>query len=206
MSWAAWAQAILTFGGILLVWRTLKHTKDAAVAAKVAAKAAAETLEVAELNIGQQEYVSEMQLRPYLLVHDITMVREPTEHQTPKFEVRVKNYGQTPAIDVIQRVGFQTVSDDEKPVANFNGFSPPKQTIGQGQIIIIEVGLLRQRLEKVLMFAISKLQLRCSGFGYISYKGINGGKTYRTIFRFELKLIEGLGWRIVPTKKNNRVS
>jgi len=199
MALAAAATVGTTIYGLVLLHRTLKATK-------AAAQSASDTLGVAQDTLTQQRDASEKQLRPYVLVHDITLVDRVTAYNLPKFEVRVKNYGQTPAINIEQRVGAGIISPDVDMKAKFGEYVPPKYSIGSGREHPIEVGIIRQDVDVEICKGVYEQKLRCFGFGYIKYTGIQNNRTYRTIFHFNLERVPNMGWRIIPTKNHNKVT
>lgn len=106
---------VLTFIGILLIWRTLIHTRDAAIAArdmvtegKNATTAAIEATKEAKRQADLAEDSFRRLERPYLLIK-ITET-SPLRNQgavQPYFNYRLVNYGKLPAILRSVSIGLQ---------------------------------------------------------------------------------------------------
>ena len=121
MNRAAWAQVLLTLGGLLLIWRTLAHTKKATTAAKNAADAAWGS-------VSETKDSSRKQLRAYVGIEKIESEKKlvpqgigrPTKLQRPDDNpmtilVTFKNAGQSPANNVIIKINMLSARG-ENPV------------------------------------------------------------------------------------------
>lgn len=108
MFWAAVASVFLTGAGVYLIYRTLLYTRDAAIytgtaatAAERAAKSARDANELNRQAINAQERGTARQLRAYMHVSN-AMIRESSPGDRV-VHLGIKNYGQTPAHDVVTR-------------------------------------------------------------------------------------------------------
>lgn len=91
MFWAALMTLIVTSIGTFLIWRQIKLTRKAVEGTNEATKAMQEANRIAETN-------HRMQLRPYLFPASSWFTLNETHEPTAFIEI--KNFGQSPAIDV----------------------------------------------------------------------------------------------------------
>ena len=110
MFWATVAAVILTFAGIALIWRTLYHTRRAADSAKDMAEesrkatlAAVAAAKAAESAVEVTSDTAQRQLRAYVFVVEALRTRRG-DTDPWVIQVRIKNFGQTPAYRAQVRV------------------------------------------------------------------------------------------------------
>lgn len=102
--WAKWlfgttvATIILTMAGLFLIWRTLVHTKHAAVAAKEMVEEAKRTTKAAEDAVVETRRIGEAQVRAHLSIENPGIAAR-TETNCLQVSFVVRNYGNTVAKD-----------------------------------------------------------------------------------------------------------
>lgn len=123
MFWATIAAVVLTFAGIVLIWRTLHHTRRAAnhtegmlgeakettksardavdeakAATQAARTSAAKAYEISARAVANSEKMGEIQVRAYLIISGVKA--RWSEKETPTLSITIRNSGQTPAGNV----------------------------------------------------------------------------------------------------------
>jgi hypothetical protein len=99
MVWATWAGVALTFVAVVLIARTLHHTKRAAIAAEDAVKEAKNATAAALKTVAVTRDLGVRQLRAYINL-DGANITDFRAGNDPLITIRIKNYGVTPANQV----------------------------------------------------------------------------------------------------------
>lgn len=118
MFWAALASTLLTFVAVVLIWRTLIHTRRAAEAAAAtvdemedANAAAVRAAQAAEGSVEVAREATARQLRAYLVVEVGKLnVFKVGQKIAARFEI--VNMGQTPAYNILQVSGLQVAGEE----------------------------------------------------------------------------------------------
>jgi len=204
MNKAAWAQAALTLLGVFLVWRTLKHSKDAAKAADSAAEAAWATAMEAEKT-------RESQLRAYIAIEGLGIMDNEyhKENKPPTFYINLRNAGQTPAKNVKIYSQFAARSNDIKGEPKFHF----KKHI-DGDVIPITLGPnfphsikadYRQDISEAQRKAMwDTEQFTCYCAIVVTYEDIFG-KTRRTMAKAKMVKLYS-GYAALPVSNHNKMS
>ena len=115
MFWATIAAVLLTFAGIVLIWRTLIHTRHAAEAARnmvtEGAKTTIAAIEATNAAVNANfiaRETSERQLRAYVTIEAIQT--HPGDDPM-SYRLEWKNTGQTPATDVLTYTNWESRID-----------------------------------------------------------------------------------------------
>lgn len=109
MSWTSFAMVFITFGGVILIYRTLIETRKMLTEAENTTTAAIDTVKVTS-------DTAERQLRAYVGVIEATMDEPGSLHVS----VQIKNVGKTPAYALTAWHGWET-GDDVKFTDNTEG-------------------------------------------------------------------------------------
>ena len=100
MFWATTATVIVTLIGVVLIWRTLKHTAQAEKLTGDALKQAEAQTIIARQSANFTRQSALRLERPYLFieVQSTDQLRTPAVNMTPQLSYRIVNHGKTPAI------------------------------------------------------------------------------------------------------------
>lgn len=96
MFWAALGSVVLTAIGVGLIWRTLVHTKLAAIAAADAVSEAKSATEAANQTLAVTENTAMRQLRAYISIEPDTVYNWIHRDQVLGVRFITRNHGQTP--------------------------------------------------------------------------------------------------------------
>lgn len=125
MTWATWVGVFLTAVALLLIWRTLHHTRVASQAAVAAVIEAEKTVEITR-QIGMA------QVRAYVAIIN-AVIHEFAVGKVPFVRVQIKNGGQSPAYGLraksqlkiaiphnAMKIGFGMLNSNRQSVATLN--------------------------------------------------------------------------------------
>ena len=177
MAVVAGIQAILTFFGILLVWRTLITTKDATSAAAKAAEAADKSVTVTQA-------IGEKQVRAYLGKKSSTAVNILI-NQKPQIHIDIMNSGMSPALDVKVRQHAVCCFSDDIPKMSFKASREKSVAVVPPNIPISAINNLDVSLDSNLMEMLSKGDVCIIVAGYVSYTDVFK-RRHRTIYKMRM--------------------
>lgn len=100
MGWAAIASIILTAVGVLLIWRTLLHTRDAAKHAGAAVDEAKKATVAAEETVQLTRTIGQEQVRAYVGLN-VLYVSKMQDTGISRDSMKITNFGQSPALSVV---------------------------------------------------------------------------------------------------------
>lgn len=149
--WTSAATVGLTLIGVVLIWRTLRHTRTAAIAARDAVDEAWRATEAAEKTLAVTQKTRQHELRAYVVVSKAEPVRAEN-HVIGVYGV-LKNTGQTPAYNM--KMIINTGPEDvEPPIPSFTGDAHGVLGAGiQARTAAIELAHLRAEPRKLIQVA-----------------------------------------------------
>ncbi|MBX3492031.1 MAG: hypothetical protein KF899_03670 [Parvibaculum sp.] len=143
MFFAAVGSVFLTGLGVLLIWRTLYHTKravaQAAIASDAAMKAVAEARKSNRITVAsakESRRIGHTQTRAYVSVSEC-FIRFLPDGLPPNFNIDFKNTGQSPAYDLRGRMGWAYWNKDRLDEISLDhiGIKPWAGVIGSGGVL-----------------------------------------------------------------------
>ncbi|MBX7536037.1 hypothetical protein K3175_10230 [Qipengyuania sp. GH1] len=146
-----------------------------------ATEAAVRAADSAERSIEISREIVTIQLRPYVVGHDINLVWSPNdcgEVQARYLQIVWENVGETPAINVLATVNFTIIEGELPEDFHFPGREKNNSagSIGKSKSVTSSTALIDlDQMQKVLE-GDKILHL----WGYVEYSGTNSSKRYRT--------------------------
>lgn len=98
MFWAAFFSVVLTALGIILIWRTLIYTREAAKSAAAAVDQANAATVAAKDGVSVTQRIGEAQVRAYFGIEVLS--GDVVEGRPLVFTIKITNHGQSPAMNV----------------------------------------------------------------------------------------------------------
>jgi hypothetical protein len=155
MFWVGVAESIITFVGVVLVGFTLAATRSAASEAKRAADAAMKALD-------QSEIYARQELRAYLGIERLEFACANFSHYTrdnyvPKDRsiagvscddflcLTAKNFGQTPALDIMVFANWITLPPNTRPHLGYFGTTRDSDVLEKGPVSVSISKFMLQR-------------------------------------------------------------
>ena len=119
MFFASTASVVVTVVGVVLIWRTLHHTRRAADYAKDMVDESSSPPKPLRPPSPNRR-IGEAQVRAYLTVSDVTMIIEGT---IPVIECSISNSGNSPAFEIQVRVGAASSFDGDPGINNLSSWT-----------------------------------------------------------------------------------